>query len=47
MSELGCTLCEGEVTFVGEGGVDKLGSVALVLIGVGEISFYHTQYTES
>ena len=45
--ELRCTLCEGEVAFVGEGGVDKLGSVALVLIGVGELSIHHTQYAQS
>ena len=38
------TLCEGEVALVGEGSVDKLGSIALVLISVGELSIHHTQY---
>ena len=42
VSELRHTLCEGEVTFVSERSVDKLGSIALVLIGVGELSVHHT-----
>ena len=44
VSELRCTLCEGEVAFVGEGGVDKLGSIALILVSVGELTIHHTQY---
>ena len=46
VSELRHTLCEGEVTFVCEGSVDKLGSIALVLVGVGELSIHHTEYTQ-
>ena len=36
-------LRESEVAFVGEGSVDELGSVTLVLVGVGKLCVNHTQ----
>ena len=40
-------LCESEVALVSERRVHKLGCIALVLIGVGELSVYHTQQAKT